>query len=745
MAKMRADALGMFWEDLPPVKVSKTVKFKPTPPDPVWLAPDYLPGLEEATRFDVPLMTDEDLYNIKGDTLVYDIECYTNYFLIAFKSKRTGKVTYAEMRDGEEDQFNKHLVSYLVENCHLVGFYSNGYDRFILTLALLGADCATLKDATNRIIAMELNGHLVLRAFKTGLAKMDHSDIMEVAPLRAGLKAYSGRFHARRMQDLPFHPETYLSEPQITITRYYCVNDLENTMGLIDVLAPEVKLREKMSAEYGVDLRSKSDAQIAEAIISKEIEERLGVQLNPRELKKYYPQPGHMYQYHAPPYIRFQTDLLNWVFNTVKATPFIISEYGNIGMPEQLADMKIAINGSVYRMGIGGLHSSESKAAHVASKHVILSDRDVTSFYPWLILNMGLFPPHLGPTFLDVYRSIVERRIEAKISGDKSTATSLKIVVNGSYGKLGSVHSILYAPQLLIQVTITGQLLLLMLIERLELAGIPVVSANTDGIVIKCPSNREADMNAIVKQWEVDTSLETEESRYLSLYSRDVNNYIAVKADQDKDGNWLNTPPDKPEEAFKTKGAYANPWRTGKYGEPCLHKNPTNTICVEAIENLLYYGKPIEATIRECEDIRKFVTVRSVKHGAVKLWTPPETDNKAEQEALVTSCGFTKYQGYWLPEGADAKDACMSLASAYKLCVNQSDSVTAQYLGKSIRWYYANGAYGPIVTADKGSRVPNTDGAKPCMDLPDSFPNDVNYEWYIDYTNRILKEIAYSD
>ncbi|KKS65278.1 MAG: hypothetical protein UV34_C0020G0001, partial [Parcubacteria group bacterium GW2011_GWB1_42_6] len=42
----------------------------------------------------------------------------------------------------------------------------------------------------------------------------------------------------------------------------------------------------------------------------------------------------------------------------------------------------------------------------------------------------------------------------------------------------------------MIQVTITGQLALLMLIERLELCGVPVISANTDGLVVECPRDR---------------------------------------------------------------------------------------------------------------------------------------------------------------------------------------------------------------------------------------------------------------
>ena len=47
-----------------------------------------------------------------------------------------------------------------------------------------------------------------------------------------------------------------------------------------------------------------------------------------------------------------------------------------------------------------------------------------------------------------------------------------KIVLNGTFGKLFSLFSIFFSPQQGISTTVGGQLSLLMLIERLEIAGI---------------------------------------------------------------------------------------------------------------------------------------------------------------------------------------------------------------------------------------------------------------------------------
>ncbi len=670
---MRADSVGFFWDDTPPPKPPKVEKPKRTPPERTWERPDYLPGLQEAIAFNVPQFEDWELAiaAAKRERLVFDIECYENYFLIAFASIVSGKVIYFE-RTANHD-FNTDKLRWIINTFCLVSFNGIGYDLPILALALAGKNTAQLKHATNEIIKNGKRPSDVLRSFRVKKINPNHIDLIEVAPLQASLKIYGGRIHTPRMQDLPFHPEVILSPPQMSIVRWYCVNDLSNTAFLHEALKEQIELRESLSAEYRTDLRSKSDAQIAEAVIAEEIERLNGTRPQGPTIA-----PGTRYKYNVPHFIKFQSPLMQWALEVVRNANFIVSDDGNVGMPPELKALKLDIAGSVYRMGIGGLHSSEQCAAHYADANTLLIDRDVTSYYPYIILNQGLYPKHLGPNFLRVYRSLVERRIAAKRAGNKVIADSLKITINGSFGKLGNRYSVLYAPDLLIQVTITGQLSLLMLIERLELAGIHVVSANTDGIVIKCPTIRQAECDAIVKQWEKDTSFETEDTQYLAVFSRDVNNYIAVKKKFDKvTKQWLFQ-----EDGCKTKGAYASPEKPSDR----LHKNPTNEICVDAVLALLTKGTPVMTTVRSCDDIRKFVSVRTVTGGAVK---------------------------------------------------------NGEYLGKSIRWYYAAGETGEIVYAKNGNMVPRSEGAKPLMDLPRVPPNDIDYEWYEREANRMLEDIGF--
>jgi hypothetical protein len=64
------------------------------------------------------------------------------------------------------------------------------------------------------------------------------------------------------------------------------------------------------------------------------------------------------------------------------------------------------------------------------------------------------------------------------------------------------------------------------------------------------------------------------------------------------------------------------------------------------------------------------------------------------------------------------------------------------YLGKAIRWYYAANVRSNIAYKTTGNSVPKSFGAKPCMTLPDEFPKDINYGWYIKEAKELLNDVG---
>lgn len=583
-------------------------------------------------------------------TVVFDIEIYVNYLLVSFMNVATGNVRHFEMYPGKP--LDVEPIRAILRQYRLVSFNGIQFDLPLVTLALNGAPCEQIKNVANQMI---VNG---LRYWALGIepVKADHIDLMEVAPGQASLKLYGGRLHCPTLQDLPIEPEAVIAPDQHALLRRYCENDLRTTLALYERLQPQLQLREQMTEQYGIDLRSKSDAQIAEAVIKAEVEARLKRPIHKRDPFRY---AGQEFRYRPPSFIEFKTESLRGILNVVRETVFLVGSNGVVQLPKPIANLKISVGSGTYRMGIGGLHSSEKSIAHVSNDDYILVDRDVTSYYPAIILRCDFMPEAMGVHFIYVYRNIVERRLAAKRSGDKVQADSLKVTINGSFGKFGSPYSCLYAPSLLVQTTVTGQLALLMLIEALESEGIQVVSANTDGLVIRCHRSRLALLDYVVWEWEHATGFDTESTEYLALYSRDVNNYVAI------------TP-----SGFKAKGAYAR---------STLSKNPQNEIVTRAVIEYLRHGTSVEATIRNCQDITQFVTVRTVKGGAIK---------------------------------------------------------DGELLGKAVRWYYARSTDGAIHYRINNYTVPRTEGSRPLMELPDRFPDDVDFDWYIREATSVLNEIG---
>ncbi|MCP4277707.1 MAG: hypothetical protein GY779_15275, partial [Gammaproteobacteria bacterium] len=315
---------------------------------------------------------------------------------------------------------------------------------------------------------------------------------------------------------------------------------------------------------------------------------------------------------------------------------------------------KIEFGNEQYKLGLGGLHSVDKPGSFYSDDDTVLFDIDVASYYPRIILNAGYYPAHIGPVFLDIYRNIVETRLAAKKSGDKVTNAALKIVINGTFGKFGSKYSKLYSPDLMFHTTVTGQLCLLMLIEKL--CGL-VISANTDGITVAVPHHQLEKVQAIVQGWEDYTGFDMEWTKYRSLHRRDVNNYFAITA----------------EGKIKTKGVFA---------EPGLSKNPANRVIYEAVIDHYKNGTPVESFIHGCDDVRKFLSLRTVNGGAK-----------------------------WGDE----------------------------LLGKSVRWYHSAISDKCVEYQTNGNKVPLTDNSVVLQDLPDYVPWDVDRSWYIDEAKKLIE------
>lgn len=334
--------------------------------------------------------------------LVFDSEVFWNWTLFYFRNVETR----------EEFKFEHPMdlpaLRKVIREHRLITFNGQGYDIPILMLALKGATAEEIKKASNRIIVHHLKPWHFEKEFNVKLnpTGLDHVDLMDVAPMAGSLKLYGGRMHSRFIQELPIQHDTHVTPEQIAILTEYCSNDLETTTDLYRSLKVQLELREQMSATYGIDLRSKSDAQVAEAVIRSECEKIVGERVfKPGDLA------GNKYQYTIPDWMTFRRfDVLD----AVRQSEFVVNDKGSVLMPKALANKTLTTGTATFKMGIGGLHSTEECQVVEATDDYVLMDFDVTSYYPMIILNQELRPPHIGPSFLQVYRDLFNQRVKTK-------------------------------------------------------------------------------------------------------------------------------------------------------------------------------------------------------------------------------------------------------------------------------------------------------------------------------------------
>ena len=336
----------------------------------------------------------------------YDTECFPNFWLLKLRPIGEQSLSFS-MRAGQRltDQQMAEIRA-LFQTYTVISFNGINYDVAMITGALTGYTPEQLKVINDRMIVDKV------RHWELGLPRWepaDHIDIMEVAPGAGSLKQYAGRIHSKKIQDLPYEPDHVLSESEIVEVTLYCENDLDVLEDLWNALQPQIEQRVALSERYGIDLRSKSDAQLAETVLKSRCEAAIGQKIFKRDIDY-----NMSFKYDVPAYIAYQLPQLQDALNKVRESTFRLAASGTVEMPHQLDNLAIPIGQSVYRMGIGGLHSSESVAVHHATDKIVLEDSDVSRYYPQLILNSGKFPLALGANFTKEYQAIADERLECK-------------------------------------------------------------------------------------------------------------------------------------------------------------------------------------------------------------------------------------------------------------------------------------------------------------------------------------------
>ena len=510
-------------------------------------------------------------------TWVFDTETLPNRTLFCAMNVDT-KQRFSIWRHDHEGSVK--LRAFMTQpDATFIGFNNHAFDNVIVAAFCAGRSELDMKNIANDLIMNRTQSWAAMRKYSLPPVRFDSVDLIEVAPSFVGLKAYGARMGMPRLQDMPIAHDKPITEEQESEVLHYCYNDVDTTAELLHQLDGQLLLRVEMSRRYGVDMRSKSDSQMAEQAYIK----TLGLERKNNKIP-------NTVRYTPPAFLQFRNAHLQSLLDRVSEHVFDMNQSsGHVILPDFLGAEIISFGSGTYQLGVGGIHSTHDKSVcHVAGEDVIC-DIDAASFYPTIILECGFIPAGLGQRFIAEYRRIYEQRLAAKKAGDKVTDSTLKISLNGTFGKLASRWSPLYSPDLMLAVTLTGQFTLLMLIEWLEQVDAVTLSANTDGIAIRYNKALQSVIENTVNEFSRTSRFVFEYTPYRVLAMKDVNNYIAVKLNR----------------SLKVKGIYA---------PLSLSKNPTSQVCADAVGQWLAHGTRFLETIKNA-GFSGFVSARNVTGG----------------------------------------------------------------------------------------------------------------------------------
>lgn len=424
------------------------------------------------------------------------------------------------------------------------------------------------------------------------IGDLDRHYYHERLPEAKGMTDRELNIHYRNVFER-FIPKEYLNE-----MADYNDNDVYIVAELIRMNQEEVLLRYRISEEYKVDVYSSSRSTIADKVIVKLYSKFTGLHpkafIDTKTIRRKI-----LVSEILSDKIAFSTPELNDILSDIRSLT-LRGEKGEF-------DREFTFMGTSYTIATGGLHSNEIPAVYVENSDSIIVDRDVASYYPNMIRSLKVCQKHLIPkAWFRIADTIVDERLEHKhLAKDKSldvmerdkhatAAACLKIVANaGIFGKMGSEKSFLCDKKAMYQVTINGQLFLLMLIEKLELAGIHVISANTDGIVTIVPRELEQTADDICHWWEKHLGLELEFTYYTKYVTEGVNSYLTVK----RGGS------------SKFKGRM-NP----KMFLEDLSKGYNSPIVAKCVTEYFINGTPVMETLRNAKSILDFCRTQNVNH-----------------------------------------------------------------------------------------------------------------------------------
>lgn len=674
---------------------------------------------------------------------VYDIESYPNFFSCSITHAMTFRRWRFEISEYVDQ--SRELYDYLISLTHIqgarmVGFNNLHYDYPVLHYFIENqgyVNYAQLKQRSNDIFndhsgrkfQLWENQHFIPQV---DLMKIHHFD--NKAKM-TGLKTLEMNMRSENIKDLPYDPNERLTREQALEVLDYNDHDVDETLKFYKYSLPMIRFRYELNQKYpDKNFTNFNDTKIGKEFFVMKLNESGIVANNRTQTKRSSVNIGEV----LLPYISFEHPEFQRILNFFRgSTVDKLDKNGMLEMKGFFKGVSANIDGFDYDFGAGGIHGSLHKTIVRESETHALIDIDVASYYPNLAIANGFYPEHLTDKFCEVYQQVYNMR-KSYAKGTAENAM-LKLALNGVYGASNDKFSPFLDPKYTLATTVNGQLLLCMLAEQLmKIPNLKMVQINTDGLTYLCPREYVDHTMNLKTWWEQLTNLELERADYKMIAIRDVNSYLAVTTDG----------------KVKRIGAYASELACDNPAtrELAWHKNQSAVIVALAAEQALVNNTPIEQFIRGHEDDFDFMLSTKVPRSSrlelqndihwqgVKICKQREVIQNISRYVVAkqgkdlvkvmppTEAQITKWR-----EGEHWKHR---KSGDYKVRDAGKGAPSGMY-----DLVEPNSPYPP----HREMRVEAGWLVKDCSDVSDFNRKDINYDYYINETRKLVDELLLNE
>lgn len=433
------------------------------------------------------------------------------------------------------------------KNCIFGGYNARSYDQFIFKGILCDENPKKINDY---IIVKNQKGGTYSKKFKD-IPLLIYDCMIDKMKSLKQLEGFMG--NDIRETTVPFDINRKLTSSELEEVKKYCIHDVEQTIEVFNRQKEELESQTSLVEAFDLptEYMNKTKAQLSAIILgAKNTGDRCD------EFKIIYPETfkiSDKYKY-----------IKDWYDTEINR------------------NYKMSLTTDVYKVSHifawGGIHGAIPN--YTGEGFFVMSD--VASLYPSIMLEYNFLSRNVPNP--DRYREIRDTRLVLK-KQKNPMQLPYKIVLNSTYGAMKDKYNQLYDPLMANNVCVTGQLLLLDLIDKIEQEfgdKCELIQSNTDGILVKLETKELYDRYLQVCEiWSKRVRLDLEHDIYVKVFQKDVNNYVIV----DEKGK------------YKSKGAYVKKLNDLDYDLPIVNK---------ALLNKLTSDTPMDQTINDCDQLKQF-------------------------------------------------------------------------------------------------------------------------------------------